>query len=143
MCHYAVHVPIQPPDKRLVDKYKQKASRMGLDKVKTFEEGDFFPCEHKKDKRIVKRLVQSDPNYAAVIENLDNNIGRLIGALDEKGKLDDTIIIFTSDNGGLATAEGSPTSNRPLSEGKDGCMRRHSGTTYYPMAKSNKARQHM
>lgn len=49
---------------------------------------------------------------------MDTNIGRAINALRETGKLDDTIIIFTSDNGGLATAESSPTTNAPLSEGK-------------------------
>jgi len=31
---------------------------------------------------------------------------------------DNTLVIFTSDNGGVATAEGSPTTNRPLAEGK-------------------------
>lgn len=118
LCHYAVHVPIQIADDALVEKYRKKAADMGLDKVKTFEEGDFFPCESKKDKRIVRRLVQSDPYYAAMIENLDNNIGRVLDALKESGKMDETIIIFTSDNGGLATAEGSPTCNKPVSEGK-------------------------
>lgn len=118
LCHYAVHVPIQAPNRALVEKYKQKAKRMGLDKQQTFAEGDFFPCEHKKDKRIVRRLIQSDPEYAAMIENLDDNVGRVIDALKEQGIYDNTIIIFTSDNGGLATAEGSPTCNLPSIEGK-------------------------
>jgi arylsulfatase A-like enzyme len=39
-------------------------------------------------------------------------------SLERLGKGDDTLVIFTSDNGGLATSEGSPTSNAPLSEGK-------------------------
>jgi len=68
--------------------------------------------------RVTRRLVQSDPAYAAMVENLDWNIGRVLRALDETGQADNTIVIFTSDNGGLATAEGSPTSNAPLSEGK-------------------------
>ena len=116
--YYAVHVPIQVPDEEVVNKYRKKAEAMGLNNVQTFEEGDYFPVESKKNKRIVRRLVQSDPYYAAMIENLDTNIGRVIKALEKAGKLDNTIIIFTSDNGGLATAEGSPTSNKPLSEGK-------------------------
>ena len=53
-----------------------------------------------------------------MIENLDWNIGRLLLALEQSGQAENTIVIFTSDNGGLATAEGSPTTNRPLSEGK-------------------------
>ena len=115
--YYAVHIPIQAKlDK--IEKYKSKAESLGLDKVTAFEEGDFFPCEHKKDQRIVRRLVQSDPAYAAMIESLDENIGRLLKAVEESGEADNTIVVFTSDNGGLATAEGSPTCNAPLSEGK-------------------------
>jgi arylsulfatase A-like enzyme len=91
---------------------------MGLDRLKTFEVGEFFPCEHKQDQRIVRRLVQSDPAYAAMIESLDENVGRLLGVLDEIGQAENTVVFFTSDNGGLATAEGSPTCNAPLAEGK-------------------------
>jgi len=116
-CHYAVHVPIQAKASD-IEKYKAKRKRMGLEGVKAFEEGDFFPCEHKKTQRIKRRLVQSDPAYAAMIENLDENIGRLLKAIDEAGQSENTIVIFTSDNGGLATAEGSPTCNKPLLEGK-------------------------
>jgi arylsulfatase A-like enzyme len=53
-----------------------------------------------------------------MVENLDWNIGRLLQALEHCGKAQQTCIVFTSDNGGLATAEGSPTCNAPLSEGK-------------------------
>jgi len=55
---------------------------------------------------------------AAMVDALDENIGRVLDALDETGKADDTLVVFTSDNGGLATAEGSPTCNAPLAEGK-------------------------
>ena len=115
--YYSVHIPIEAKAEKIA-KYKRKASDLGLDILQTFEEGDCFPCEHKKDQRIVRRLVQSDPAYAAMIESLDENIGRLLAALQACGKGEDTIIIFTSDNGGLATAEGSPTCNAPLAEGK-------------------------
>jgi arylsulfatase A-like enzyme len=115
--HYAVHTPIQAPAD-LVERFAAKARDMGLDRMQAFEEGYFFPCEHKKNQKIRRRLVQSDPAYAAMIFNLDQNIGRLIASLEETGAIENTVIIFTSDNGGLATAEGSPTSNLPLSEGK-------------------------
>jgi arylsulfatase A-like enzyme len=42
----------------------------------------------------------------------------VLDALEAAGQADNTVIFFTSDNGGLATAEGSPTCNAPLSEGK-------------------------
>jgi len=96
----------------------QFRKKLQLDKVKTFETGEYFPCEHKKHLRVVRRLVQSDPYYAGMIENLDENIGKVIKTLKETRKYDNTIIIFTSDNGGLSTAEGSPTCNFPLREGK-------------------------
>jgi arylsulfatase A-like enzyme len=117
MSYYTVHTPIQAKEDKIA-KYRAKAQRMGLDKVKTLEEGEHFPCEHKKDQRVVRRLVQSDPVYAAMIESLDENVGRLLQTISESGQDDNTIVIFTSDNGGLATAEGSPTCNAPLAEGK-------------------------
>jgi len=117
MCYYSVHTPIQAKQE-VVAKYEEKARRMGLDKVETFREGDFFPGEHKQHLRIQRRLVQSDPVYAAMIEILDTNIGRLLAALEESGQAENTAVFFTSDNGGLATAEGSPTCNAPLAEGK-------------------------
>ncbi len=117
MSYYAVHIPIQVPE-QWVEKYERKARELGLDKQTALIEGEFFPCEHKKDKRIVRRVIQSDPTYAGMVENLDWNIGRLLDALDACGVADNTVVFFTSDNGGLATAEGSPTCNAPLAEGK-------------------------
>ena len=117
MDFYSVHTPIQAKE-NVIAKYEKKAVELGLDKLRTFAEGENFPCEHKKDRRVIRRLVQSDPVYAAMIEALDENIGRLLQALDETGQADNTVVFFTSDNGGLATAEGSPTCNSPLAEGK-------------------------
>jgi arylsulfatase A-like enzyme len=129
LCYYAVHTPIQAKD-GLVEKYRQKVRAQGLDRVKTFEEGEAFSCEHKKDKRVTRRLVQSDPTYAGMVETVDQNVGKLLAALEEEGLAENTLVIFTSDNGGLATAEGSPTCNAPLSEGK-GWM--YEGGTREPM----------
>jgi arylsulfatase A-like enzyme len=115
--YYLVHVPVEAKAE-YIEYFKKKKTEMGLDDVKEFEEGDYFPCEHKKDKRIIRRLVQSDPIYAAMVKSLDENVGKLINALKEEGIYDETIIFFTSDNGGLSSAEGSPTCNLPLNEGK-------------------------
>ncbi len=117
MCYYAVHTPIQGKPE-YAEHFAAKAEKLGLDRQETFADGPFFPCEHKKDRRIRRRLIQSDPRYAAMIQSVDEGVGRLLQALAETGRADDTIVVFTSDNGGLATAEGCPTTNRPLSEGK-------------------------
>ncbi|MBN2584261.1 MAG: sulfatase-like hydrolase/transferase, partial [Planctomycetes bacterium] len=72
LSHYAVHVPIQAPAD-LVEKYRRKAARMGLDRVVALVDGEHFPVLHKKDHRVRRRVVQSDPAYAAMMENLDTN----------------------------------------------------------------------
>lgn len=117
MWHYTVHAPFEAPDE-LVEKYVRKAKQLGLDATDVCEEGELFPVWHKRNQHVVRRTVQSHSQYAAMIENLDRNTGRLLDALARTGKADNTIVIFTSDNGGLSTAEGSPTSNAPLAEGK-------------------------
>ncbi|MFB6219555.1 MAG: sulfatase, partial [Halobacteriaceae archaeon] len=114
---YAVHTPIQAPEER-VEGYEAKRRSLGLNDVQEFEIDGRFPAEHKRDERIRRRVVQSDPTYAAMVESVDRAVGRVIDALDRTGRLDETVIVVTSDNGGLATAEGSPTCNSPLSEGK-------------------------
>jgi arylsulfatase A-like enzyme len=115
--YYSVHTPIQAkPDD--ISRFETKVQEMGLDQSNPFEIGDIFPTEHKRDKRIIRRRFQSNPVYAAMIYNLDKNIGRIMRTLESCGLADNTVVIFTSDNGGLATAEGSPTCNAPLSEGK-------------------------
>jgi uncharacterized sulfatase len=53
-------------------------------------------------------------NYLAMLEHLDNEVGRLLAELDALGIADNTLVIFTSDNGGLSRV----TNNAPLREGK-------------------------
>jgi hypothetical protein len=66
---------------------------------------------------------QSNPTYAAMVESMDESVGRVLKALDEHKLSEKTIVIFTSDNGGLATMEGAvngipATINSPYREGK-------------------------
>jgi len=119
LSYYSVHVPIQAK-KSYIEKYKEKAKKMGLDKMRTFDVGEFFPANAREPVifRVIRRLIQSDPSYAAMIEILDENIGRLLKAIDETGQADNTIIIFTSDNGGSSSGHDCPTNNSPLKEGK-------------------------
>ena len=117
LCHYAVHTPIQVKDEDR-ERFEKKAREQGLDQETALVEGEFHHTEDKKGRRVVRRVIQSDPSYAGMIWNLDQNIGRLLEALSECGEEENTVVVFTSDNGGLATSEGSPTCNLPASEGK-------------------------
>lgn len=115
--HYAVHTPIQAPGD-LIEKYRVKAERLGLNDADAIEEGEPMPGWHLRHERVQRRRFQSDAGYAAMVENLDTNIGRLLAAVDGSGRREHTLVIFTSDNGGLSTADSSPTCNAPLVEGK-------------------------
>ncbi len=71
--------------------------------------------------RIDPHDAQRSPTYAAMIESMDDAVGTLLDTIDRLGIADNTIIIFTSDNGGNMYNEvdgTTPTSNRPLRGGK-------------------------
>ncbi|MCA9200757.1 MAG: sulfatase [Planctomycetales bacterium] len=61
-----------------------------------------------------------DASYAAMIASLDENVGRILAELDELGLAESTIVVLTSDNGGVdMDVRGHvPTSNWPLRSGK-------------------------
>lgn len=122
--YYAVHTPIKAK-KKDIDYFKDKARRLGLDTINPIEKGESFPAipwflQRKGDNRsgIQRRMLQSDPVYAAFLYCLDQNVGRVIQLLDELKLSGHTTIVFYSDNGGLSTSEGSPTCNSPLRDGK-------------------------
>jgi arylsulfatase A-like enzyme len=56
--------------------------------------------------------------YAGMIEAMDLAVGKVLAGIDELGLRENTVVVFTSDNGGLSTSEGWPTSNLPLRGGK-------------------------
>ena len=102
---YEVHTPLQSKDS-LIKKYEQKRKMLGL-KDEFISEGNGRT-----------RSVQSLPVYAAMVEAMDAAAGTVLKRLKELNLDKSTIVIFFSDNGGLSTAEGSPTSNLPLRGGK-------------------------
>lgn len=111
---YSVHTPLMAPEP-LVEKYRAKAARLGLgDRQEFAEEEQIWPDA---DVRRV-RVLQSHAVYAAMVEAMDRAVGVVLRSLEESGIADNTIVVFTSDNGGLATSEGHPTSNLPLRGGK-------------------------
>ncbi len=84
-----------------------------------------FDAKHefieKQKERIDPADAQRSPTYAAMIESMDDAVGTLLDALDRLGIAEETIIVFTSDNGGNMYNEidgTTPTSNRPLRGGK-------------------------
>jgi arylsulfatase A-like enzyme len=117
MWYYTVHTPVQAKPEHIAY-FEDKAKRMGLDQIEPFVEGEYYPTEFKRHMRIKRRVLQSDPVYAAMIWSMDENLGRLMQALDDRGLTDETLFVFTSDNGGLNSADDSPTCNAPLAEGK-------------------------
>jgi arylsulfatase A-like enzyme len=114
--YYAVHNPMQAKEEH-VKKFTEKAAREGLDKQPAFTREKDWIRKSMSD-NFKERIIQSNPVYAAMIYSVDENIGRLLRKIDELNIGGNTILIFTSDNGGLATSEGSPTCNSPLRAGK-------------------------
>lgn len=108
--YYTVHTPIEPRKDKL-EKYRRKAMATGLDKTM----GDAVP-----DHDSFTHSHQDDAAYASMVESMDENVGRIIDTLKELNLENDTIVIFSSDNGGLSTGPRphSPTSNLPLRSGK-------------------------
>ncbi len=84
--HYAVHNPLQAK-KELIEYYQRKAD---------------------------PRAGQNNATYAAMIQSVDETVGRILDTLDKLGLADRTVIFFTGDNGGLLPN----TSNAPLRAGK-------------------------
>lgn len=103
---FSVHAPYDAKPK-LIEKYRAKAAHLPPGSP------------------------QRNPVYAAMVQSLDDNVGRLINALDELKLTEKTIIVFFSDNGGVHWLAGTPeatlaagitdipiTSNAPLRGGK-------------------------
>jgi len=85
MAYYAVHSPLQPkPEKH--EKYEIKLGTVG----------------------------QNNARYAAMVESVDENVGRLLQTLKDMSLFDNTVVLFTSDNGGVLRF----TSQAPLRAGK-------------------------
>lgn len=71
-------------------------------------------------KKIRDGMKHRNAEYAAMVESLDENVGRVLQRLDDLGLADNTIVVFTSDNGGFINEwQGTQvTDNSPLRSGK-------------------------
>jgi arylsulfatase A-like enzyme len=103
---YAVHSPIETTQEKW-NKYRQKAEAMGIAPT-GFKMGHFLPM----------RQVQDNPVYAGLVELMDDAVGVVLNSLKELGMDKNTVVIFTSDNGGVSAGDAFATSNLPLRGGK-------------------------
>ena len=113
LSYYTVHTPIQA-NRTHVDRFREKASQIRLAGPESTPEHEGMTREN-----------QVHPEYASMVYALDENVGRLMNKLSELELDKNTIVIFTSDNGGLSTLTRNrrlaPTSVRPLRAGKGWC----------------------
>jgi len=153
LSHFAVHDPIQGR-KDLVEKYKKKLAnqpqqngpdfilegnpdnpenptREELNQLMKLPE---YADTYKSYPNDLVKIKQKQDNveFAAMVESVDESLGRVLSKLKELGLEDNTIVIFFSDNGGMSAANGTPrrvmnkdqldkaysTSNLPLRGGK-------------------------
>ncbi|WP_299551527.1 sulfatase [Seonamhaeicola sp.] len=119
LSYYLVHGPFQAK-KNEIEIYNKKRIHKGINKEEEFLENQSWMqfATGNNPKKYKERIKQGHPIYAAMVKSLDDNIGKLVNYLKTSGQYDNTLIIFVSDNGGLSTKEGSPTSNLPLAKGK-------------------------
>ncbi len=99
LCFHSVHVPIEAKQDK-VARYEKLLQQRGPEK-----------------------LQHHNPHYAAMVESVDDGIGRVLKTLDELKLAPNTLVVFFSDNGGLAhpshVGDHTPaTSNAPLRSGK-------------------------
>lgn len=103
---YSVHAPVQST-KSLWEKYRNLAPKLpaGTERFKV-------------DRTLPVRQVQDHPVYAGMVETVDNAVGLVLDAIDANGLAENTIVVFTSDNGGVSSGDAYATSNFPLRGGK-------------------------
>ncbi len=110
LAYYNVHTPIQAKE-AYIEKYKTKLSSTTMPKVNDREE--LYESKSK--------MMQDNPTYAGMVQSVDESVGDLLDKLDALGIAENTIVVFTSDNGGLTTLpkkRTGPTSVAPLRAGK-------------------------
>ncbi|PIB30444.1 sulfatase [Maribacter sp. 4G9] len=103
---YAVHGPIQTSQEKW-NYFRNKADSLGL-----AESG------YQMERLLPFRTVHDNPVYAGLVESMDDAVGIVLKSLKEAGIEENTIVVFTSDNGGVVSGDSFSTSNLPLRGGK-------------------------
>ncbi len=108
LAFYHVHSPIQTSESQC-NNYRDKARSQGL-----LENNKRFTF----DRRLPVRQVQDNPIYAGMMETLDDAVGIVLDKLEETGLDKNTVVVFTSDNGGVSSGDAYSTSLLPFRGGK-------------------------
>ena len=129
---YVPHLEFGAPDEYLTDRLTDEA----LDILERSSAGPFFlnmcwhtvhtPIEAKEEivdrytKKLRPEMHHQNATYAAMVESLDENVGRILDKLDDLEIADRTVVLLTSDNGGFINKNRgrTVTSNHPLRSGK-------------------------
>ncbi len=129
---YVPDLPFGEEGEYLTDRLTDEALRL----IEQTQDGPFYlnlwfhtvhtPIEAKPDDiaqyegKLQRDFHHQNPTYAAMVHSLDENVGRVVDKLDELDLSENTIIVFTSDNGGTIRkyAGQQVTSNHPLRSGK-------------------------
>lgn len=103
---YAVHGPIETTQQKW-KKYRDKSVAMGI------AESGFI-----MERNLPIRQVQDNPVYAGLVESMDDAVGIVLNTLKTHNLDENTIVVFTSDNGGVASGDAFSTANLPYRGGK-------------------------
>jgi arylsulfatase A-like enzyme len=106
LAFYAVHTPLQTTEKNW---------RYFRDKICS---DSIAPDGYRVDRTLPVRQYQDNPVYAGLVRQMDDAVGVLLNKLEDLGLDKNTIIVFTSDNGGAASGDAVSTANLPLRGGK-------------------------
>lgn len=112
---YSVHSPIQTSQDRW-EKFRKKAVAQNIAHNKIASRRD--QTRFTFDRRLPVRQVQDCPIYAGMIEAMDDAVGIVLDALEQLGLAENTIVCFTSDNGGVSSGDAYSSSMLPLRGGK-------------------------
>lgn len=103
---YAPHAPIECTEKNWTY-FRDKSEKQGI-----------APTAFKIDRTLPVRQVQDNPIYAGLIKQMDDAVGLVMDQLKTLGLLENTMVVFFSDNGGVSSGDNYSTSNLPMRGGK-------------------------
>ena len=112
LSHFGVHTPLESKHSYL-NEFDQKKNRKQI--IDTINSIKFSPWSGEE------KLIRSNSSYAGMIKSIDESLGKIIEALKVMKQFENTIIVFTSDHGGLSNRGNKrplATSNYPLRAGK-------------------------